>query len=87
MSRSIKLSLTDELRAYIDQNSGDGTLYATPSEFVRAVLRERKERAEASELRDAVLEGYSDILEGRTIPYTASLRQTIKQARKQGLDV
>ena len=35
------LSLTDELRAFVDQNSGDGTLYATPSEFVRDVLREK----------------------------------------------
>lgn len=87
MSRSINLSLTDELRAYIDQNSGDGTLYATPSEFVRAVLRERKERAEASALRDAALEGYGDLIEGRTAAYKGGLRQTIKKARKQGIDV
>lgn len=42
MSGTLKLSLTDKLRAFIDENSGDGTLYATPSEFVRDVLREKK---------------------------------------------
>ena len=43
MSTTLNLSLTDELRAFVDQNSGDGTLYATPSEFVRNVLREKKD--------------------------------------------
>ncbi len=80
MSRSINLSLTDELRSFIDQNSGDGTLYATPSEFVRAVLRERKERVDAAALRDAVLEGYDDLIHGRTAVYQGSVRQMIKDA-------
>ena len=44
MSSSINLSLTDELRAFVDANSGDGTLYATPSEFVRDLLRQQKVR-------------------------------------------
>lgn len=35
MKSTLNLSLTDELRALIDENSEDGTLYATPSEFVR----------------------------------------------------
>ena len=39
MARTLKLSLTDELRDFIDRNCGDGTLYATPSEFVRDLLR------------------------------------------------
>jgi hypothetical protein len=33
MSSTLNLSLTDELRALVNKNSGDGTLYATPSEF------------------------------------------------------
>lgn len=86
MSRSINLSLTDELRSFVDQNSGDGTLYATPSEFVRAVLREKKERAEAAALRDAVLEGYDDLVHGRTMTYQGSVRQMIQDAPKHGLD-
>ena len=80
MSTILNLSLTDELRAFIDRNSGDGTLYATPSEFVRDVLREKKERLEAAEIRDAILDGYQDALQKRTVPYRGNLRQLLEQA-------
>lgn len=73
MARSINLSLTDELRAFLDANSGDGTLFSTPSEFVRALIREKKERQDAADLRRAVLEGYDDLIEGRVTTYTGDL--------------
>lgn len=87
MSRSLNLSLTDELRAFVDSQSGDGTLYSTPSEYVRAILREKKERADAAAFRDGVMEGFQDILAGRTMEYTGDLRQMIRDAPKHGLDV
>jgi antitoxin ParD1/3/4 len=80
MSTTLNLSLTDELRAFVDQNSGDGTLYATPSEFVRNVLREKKERIEAAQIRDAILDGYQDAIQGRTVPYRGDLRQLLRKA-------
>ena len=80
MSTTLNLSLTDELRAFVDQNSGDGTLYATPGEFVRDVLREKKERLEAAQIRDAILDGYQDVLQGRTVPYRGDLRQLLNKA-------
>lgn len=80
MSTTLNLSLTDELRAFIDQNCGDGTLYATPSEFVRDVLREKKERLEAAQIRDAILDGYQDAIQGRTVAYRGNLRQLMKRA-------
>ena len=86
MARSINLSLTDELRAFLDENSGDGTLFATPSEFVRALIRERKERMEADELRKAVLEGYDDVLHGRTLPLQGDLRSMIAEAKRRDRD-
>lgn len=79
MAGTLNLSLTDELRAFIDENSGDGTLYATPSEFVRDVLREKKERIEAARIRDAILEGYQDALHGRVVEYHGNLRQLLKK--------
>lgn len=79
MSRSLNLSLTDELRAFIDSHSGPGTTYSTPSEFVRAVLRERKEREEASAAYDAIIEGYEDIRAGRVYQYKGSIRDLIDQ--------
>jgi antitoxin ParD1/3/4 len=81
--RSLNLSLTDELRAFIDENSGEGSLYATPSEFLRAILRKEKERKEAAELRDAILEGYNDIIEGRTIAFAGDVRDVIKEAKRR----
>ena len=83
MARSLNLSLTDELRAFVDQNSGEGTLFATPSEFVRALIRERKERQEAAALRQAVLEGYDDVLRGRVLPLKGDLRSMIAEAKRR----
>ena len=80
MGRTLNLSLTDELRAFVDENSGDGTLFATPSEFVRDVLREKKERQEAARIRDAILEGYQDALNGRVVEYRGNLRAMLKKA-------
>ena len=83
MARSINLSLTDDLRAFLDENSGDGTLFATPSEFVRALIREKKERIEAAELRKAVVEGYADVLHGRTLPLDGDLRSMVAEAKRR----
>jgi antitoxin ParD1/3/4 len=82
MANTLNLSLTDELRAFIDENCGDGTLYATPSEFVRDLLRQRKRQIEAERARDALLEGYQDALAGRTVPFDGDLRGLLKKERK-----
>ena len=79
MSNTLNLSLTDELRAFVDENSGDGTLYATPSEFVRALLREKKERLQAARIRDKIIAGYQDIHEGKTHAYTGDIKQMLKK--------
>ena len=82
MGSSINLSLTDELRNFINENSGDGTLYSTPSEFLRDILREKKQHLEASELRDSILEGLQDAVKDRTVEYSGDLRADMKQHRQ-----
>ena len=82
MSGTLNLALTDELRAFVNQHSGDGTLYSTPSEFVRALLREKKERLEASEIRAAIMEGYGDAIAGRMVPYSGNLKNDMQQFQK-----
>jgi antitoxin ParD1/3/4 len=82
MPNSLNLSLTDELRAFIDENSGDGTLYATPSEFVRDVLRRHKVQQEAAQVRDAIIAGYQDAIAGRTVIFEGDLTGLIKKTRK-----
>lgn len=82
MSTSINLSLTDELRAFIDSNSGDGTLYSTPSEFLRDVLREKKLKMEAAEMRAAIIEGYEDVIAGRVVEFNGDLNALLESAEK-----
>lgn len=79
MANTLNLSLTDELRAFIDENCGDGTLYATPSEFVRDLLRQKKSQIEAARARDAIVEGYQDAISGRTVKYEGDLRSLLKR--------
>lgn len=82
MSSSLNLSLTDELRAFVDRNSGDGTLYATPSEYVRDLLRQHKSRQEAAAARDAIVEGYQDAIDGRTHEFDGDLKKLLMRTRK-----
>ena len=81
MATTLNLSLTDELRSFIDENCGEGTLYATPSEFVRDLLRHRKAQHEAEFIRDHLIEGYQDVLEGRLHKFTGSLSGMSKKVR------
>ena len=80
MASTLNLSLTDELRNFIDSNCGDGTLYATPSEFVRDLLRQKKLQLDAAAARDAILAGYQDALEGRVTPFDGGLRKLLKKS-------
>lgn len=82
MANTLNLSLTDELRAFVDANCGDGTLYATPSEFVRDLLRHKKLEIEAASVRDAILEGYQDAIQGRTVTFNGNLRGLLKKSSK-----
>jgi antitoxin ParD1/3/4 len=79
MANSLNLSLTDELRSFIEENCGDGTLYATPSEFVRDLLRQKKLQIEAARVRDAILEGYQDAIDGRMVSFNGNLRSLLKK--------
>jgi antitoxin ParD1/3/4 len=77
MSSSLNLSLTDELRQFVDEHSGNGTLYATPSEFVRDVLRHRKLELEAQKLREGILEGFQDVIDNRLHEFKGDLASII----------
>ncbi|MBD3674620.1 MAG: hypothetical protein HUJ26_13945 [Planctomycetaceae bacterium] len=79
MAESFNLTLTDELRSFIDQNCGDGTLYSTPSEFVSDLLRQKKQQQEAEKIRQAVIEGYRDSIAGRTYEFEGNLKDLIQK--------
>ena len=39
MSSSLNVSLTDELRRFVDTRASDQDVYSTPSEYVRDLIR------------------------------------------------
>jgi antitoxin ParD1/3/4 len=82
MANTLHLSLTDELRSFIDENFGDGTLYATPSAFVRDLLRQKKLQTQAAKVRDAIAAGYQDAIAPRRVPFEGNLRSLLKRAGK-----
>jgi antitoxin ParD1/3/4 len=82
MGSTLNLSLTDELRAFVDTQSGDGTLYATPSEFVRDLIRKHKQQMEADRLRVGVIEGLQDATQGRVKQFKGNVRDLLKKKSK-----
>jgi len=81
MGSTLNLSLTDELRSFVDEQSGDGTLYATPSEFVRDLLRKQKLQLEAEKLRSGVIEGFQDAAQNRVHLFKGSVRKLMNKKR------
>jgi antitoxin ParD1/3/4 len=58
MSSSLNVQLTDELRRYVDERATDKDVYATPSEYIRDLIRQdMQDRAVALN----VLEGMADL--------------------------
>ncbi|MCO6459178.1 MAG: hypothetical protein J5I93_28045 [Pirellulaceae bacterium] len=81
MGSKLHLTLTNELREFIDRNCGDGTLYATPGEFVRDLLRQKKLQLESAAARNAILEGYRDAIAGRVVPFNGDLNSLLTKAK------
>lgn len=82
MAHRIQLSLTDDLMEFVKQQCGDGTLYMTPQEYICDLLREKKECFEAARIRDKILDGYEDMIAGRTVEYRGNLRELLRQHRE-----
>lgn len=72
-TESLNIALTDEMKKFILRQSGNGTLYATPSEYVRDLIRHEKERLEAAKLRNDIIEGYQDAVNGRLTEFSGNL--------------
>ena len=62
LSSSLNVQLTDALRKYVDERASDKDVYATPSEYIRDLIRQdMQDRAIALN----VLEGLDDLKHGR----------------------
>ena len=81
-TESLNIALTDEMKKFVTSQSGNGTLYATPSEYVRDLIRNDRNRLEAASLRAAIIEGYQDVKHGRTHTFSGDLMADLKTHRK-----
>jgi antitoxin ParD1/3/4 len=62
MSSTLNLSLTDELRQYVNTRASDSDVYATPSEYIRDLIRRDMENQ--TTVRH-ILHGLDDARQGR----------------------
>jgi len=62
MSSSLNVSLTDELRRYVNTRASDTDVYATPSEYIRDLIRQDMENRQVV---THVLNGLDDVRQGR----------------------
>ncbi len=62
MASSLNLSLTDELREFINSRTGDAGVYSTPSEYLRDLIRRDME---SQGVVTHVLDGLDDIKRSR----------------------
>ena len=62
MASSLNLSLTDELRKFINSRTGDAGVYSTPSEYLRDLIRRDME---SQGIVAHVLDGLDDIRKSR----------------------
>lgn len=81
-TESLNIALTDEMKKFVSSQSGNGTLYATPSEYVRDLIRHERDRQEALSLRSAIIEGYQDVMHGRTRAFSGNLMADLKAHQK-----
>lgn len=67
MTSSLHVSLPDEMRAYVDLRTSGEEAFATPSEYVRALIRSDMEKeAERLYVFKELLKSADDIKNGRT---------------------
>ena len=70
MSSSLNVQLTNELRKYVDQRASDDDVYATPSEYIRDLIRQDME--DQAIVRH-VMKGLDDLGRSQYAPKSVSL--------------
>jgi antitoxin ParD1/3/4 len=87
MTSSLHVSLPDEMRAYVDLRTAGKEAYATPSEYVRALIREDMEReSERLYVFQQLLKSADDVKHGRLLTMDdVKLRtgETIEKLRRK----
>lgn len=79
MPRQLTLSMPDELSDFVDQNCGAGFPHSTPGEFILFAVSEQQARQAAAVVREQILKGYQDAIEGRVVEYRGDLHALLKR--------
>jgi len=61
MSSSLNVSLTDELRSYVNTRASDTDVYSTPSEYIRDLIRQDMQNRH---IVSHVMHGLDDVKRG-----------------------
>lgn len=61
---SLNIKLTEELRSYVDSRASESDVYATPSEYIRDLIRHDMEN---QEIENRVLRGLDDLKNDRIV--------------------
>lgn len=63
MSSTLKVRLTDALRKYVDERASDKDAHATPSDYIRDLIRQDMQHCAVVPVD--ILEGLGDLRHGR----------------------
>ncbi|WP_413207894.1 type II toxin-antitoxin system ParD family antitoxin [Rhodospirillum sp. A1_3_36] len=86
-SDRINARLTEPLAAHVARVVGAKGLYETPSEYIRALIRQDMERQDLAHFSAALESGYRDIEAGRVFKSSGSFtedRKIFEQKEKDG---
>ena len=77
MSSSLHVSLPDELRQFVDRRTNGKEQFSTPSEYIRALIREDMEKQEEKNyVYKELLKSAADIKAGRIHPASVVKERT-----------
>lgn len=81
MSDRVNARLSKPLAEHVSRMVGTDSLFETPSEYIRALIR-RDMESDASQVYAKVIEGFEDISEGRIFKSTGNWKKD-KEVFKQ----
>jgi antitoxin ParD1/3/4 len=77
MGASLHVSLPDEMRRFVDEISNGKSLYATPSEYVRALIR--KDMELQAEFEETILRGLDQVARGEFVDGPEAMAEILRE--------
>lgn len=81
MNNTIAVPLTDELIRFVNSRVGDGSLYTTPDDYIRDLLRQKMLEVESQYVGESILAGLDDAAAGKTYEFNGDLRDVMSRVK------